>query len=147
MGMIQIFYKTVRSDYTSLYARGALRRKYVIGKRYRFHPDRPAHVFTLNGSNDLDYIYNRRVEKAAGNRVLICCGEVVPKEVPVFGICDKVWDFNLTINPLDYCTKDTCNDFFVVGEVPLPSGYNGNRPSEISRDEYKGKVIFPYKSK
>jgi hypothetical protein len=147
LSMKQIFFKTVRENYRSIYARGPLVRTYTVGKRYKFPKSRPAHVFThwenfKHWQDIADEIYGSRKESLGGNRVMVCYGEVISREVPCFDISDSNWDFTTAKAHLD--TKDTCRDFIVIDEIPLPEYFNGVRPSENSLDEYYPKnVILP----
>jgi len=141
-----MFFKTVRHDGKSIYARGPLCRTYEIGKRYRFPKSRPAHVFlgdmNPDGSFNFDQTYTCRAESSGGNRVLICYGEVKRQMVPCFDIYSDVWDFTNYVSIDDRMEhKNTCADFVVIGEIPLPAFMNGVRPNENCR---KGdKVILP----
>ena len=144
MSMKQIFFKTVRENYTSVYARGPLCREYQIGKRYVFPAHLPAHVFIdiddNYDSSDInvfspDDVYNIRSESSGGNRVLICLGEVIKKKVLCFDITFPIWDFNVSYMGDYYEIRHTCYDFLVVGEIPLPDSYQGVRPKENT--EYK----------
>lgn len=122
--MKQIFFKTVRSDYTSTCATGILERKYQVGKRYRFHKDRPAYCF-LHEDESLVFNYMRRKEDDKGNRVLICYGNLEEKEIPVV----QYWYdhvnkkirlkdlFNLNNSVFFYPTHFVSTDFTVIGEI------------------------------
>jgi len=140
--MKQIFFKTVREDYSSVYARGKLSKTYKIGEHYTFPEVLPAHVFpyckgiSQGGAGiDFDFVYNSRKEVAAGNRVLICYGEVVRREVPCFDICDDSWNLNKIFsgNFYDKEQRETSVDFDVIGEIALPRGYYGKRPLEYPK--------------
>jgi hypothetical protein len=134
----RMFFKTVRSDYTSLFARGKLRRKYIIGKRYKFPADKPAHCFLSDDSSvDSVEIYEGRGECFAGNRVLICFGVVETREVPCFEI-EEIWDFR---NHIPMEEKVVSKNFIVIGEIGLPKYYKGVRPKETPSDK-RHKVIL-----
>ncbi len=132
--MREIFFKTVREDYTSVYARGILKKKYEVNKHYKFSPDLPAYVFCyekvdLSNRQQRNKIYNNRYEKRGGNRVLVCCGELKIRRVPCFDIYDKEWNFQNTKN-IQHTSCFTSTDFLVIDELDLPEEYNGIRPPE-----------------
>ncbi len=131
--MKQIFFKTVRSDYSSVWAIGKYRKIYEIGKRYTFDPRTPAHIFGVRpcslGRTDYklrvyepdcqweeqeinhDHIYNHRAEPD-GSRVIICYGEVRKDRVPVCFI-DNHWNFEQA--PFQW--RFVSDDFTVIGEI------------------------------
>lgn len=125
--MKQIFFKTVREDYRSVYAAGRYSCKYQIGKRHQFHPKAPSFVFGLNGSAraivfppiknmplqtiNHDLVYSRRAV-SLGNRVLICFGEVEARYVDICRI-EKNWNFNQTYMDYQYVSCD----FTIIGEI------------------------------
>jgi hypothetical protein len=141
----QIFFKTVQNDYTSVFAIGKYKRKYKVNERYTFDEGTPAHVFGLNDDGMYtppnseekklpiqnihhDLIYSKRAERGAGNRVLICYGEVETKRVPVCNI-DENWNFSRA----SYKWRYTSSDFTVIGEIQpkrrdsIPLRRNGYR--------------------
>ncbi len=154
--MKQIFFKTVRNDYTSVWAIGKYSRRYEIGKRYTFDPELPAHVFGLNscgeyftpysGSKfieqniDHQQVYEQRAENS-GSRVLICYGEVKLKQIPV---CDigQDWDFSDEWNTSPKW-RFTSSDFVVVGEIDPPDGRVQDTLEE-KRDGWVVKRDFKY---
>jgi hypothetical protein len=146
LNMKQMFFKTVKSNGRSVFARGSLCRTYKVGKRYRFRKEFPAHVFSgiLNrdGSLNGEYTYDERPELIRGNRVLICYGEVVKKQVPCLDVSLDCWD--LSGNSDNWVTREreTCADFVVIGELALPIRYCGIRPVELDND-YPTKIILP----
>ncbi len=132
-----MFFKTVRENGDSVYARGALNRNYKVGERYKFPKEFPAHVFLPNVGNvgianfntedsqiqsamPIDFAdeYFGRAERCGGNRLLICYGEVENRAVPTFGIYNDVWDTGNTDGCLE--TKNVSTDFVVIGEVKRP---------------------------
>lgn len=145
LSMKQIFYKTVRSDYGSVWARGPLSRKYFVGHRYKFPKSRPTHVFTAYevgaNPNIPSEIYDRRKEYYGGNRVLVCYGEVIEQKVPCFDINSSCWDFRGAWVPM--CDRETCRDFLVIDEIPLPEFYHGVRPEEDNFNRCHSKVTLP----
>ncbi len=137
-----MFFKTVRSDGTSVYAHGKLARKYEVGKRYRFPEQCPAHVFTFPGTTklDSDMIYNCRAEEQGGNRVLICYGELEERCVPCFDIYSSWWNFSMEDVPME--RRHCSTDFVVIGEIALPESYNGIPPAEKFKPQDDGAVVF-----
>jgi hypothetical protein len=136
----QIFFKTVRENYRSLYAHGMLARTYKVGSRYKFPKNLPAHVFTtesrtFSGFLDSDAVYKNRAEAGGGNRVMICYGVVEEKRVPCFSIGNETWNFGDYI-PME--TRLTSSNFVVIGEIKLPASYNGVRPPENKLTYGKG---------
>jgi hypothetical protein len=131
--MKRIFFKTVRRNYTSVWALGKFKTKYKVGKRFTFDPKHPSHCFLVDekGSplypssgdiarklsaatipDDLEKVYARRAE-SAGSRVLICFGEVTPLMVPVCEVDVASWNFALA----ETKARWTCCDFVVLGEI------------------------------
>lgn len=139
--MKQRFYKTVRSDGSSVWAVGKYRTIYEVGKSYKFDPKWPAHVFGLvkRASYDLsewdnsewhcsypnfptdifplqtcenkDLIYRYRAEPV-GNRVLVGEGIVKTLYVPYYPTGRHWLKKNLV-----YYLRFTCDDFKIVGEI------------------------------
>ncbi len=147
--MKQIFFKTVKEDYTSLYARGILKRKYEVNKRYRFPEDLPAHGFS-NGNIDLsdplqrNLVYRHRYERDLGNRVLVCYGEAQTRDLFICDVCADIWDLNNPTNMLPVRNL-TSTDFIVIDELELPEECKGKRPSEFQRRKYEDTVILSKK--
>lgn len=139
-----MFFKTVKSDGKSVWARGPLCRTYVVGKRYRFRKEFPAHVFSgtfkTDGSLNVEETYLGRMEASRGNRVLICYGEVVEKTVPCIDVSSACWDLLGFI--YETANRETCADFVVIGELPLPSWCLGVRPRE-EPNPWQTKIIMP----
>lgn len=139
MSKRQMFFKSVRSDYSSLYARNGLSRIYTVGSHHKFSAKLPAHVFTLEESNrsvrgvegtlNSDLAYDYRAEGKTGNRVVICYGLLKKREVPCLCVSDSEWNF--TEKDMSTETKWTSTEFTVIGEIALPQTYFGVRPVEI----------------
>jgi len=141
----QVFFKTVRSDGSSLWAHPPLKKTYVIGQRYQFDKRLPARVFgdhfiQADGTFDPERVYNDRAESGGGNRVFVCRGNFFKLLVPVLDIGD-LWTFSHTEH---YLAEQSCSsDFVVIGEIPLPAFYKGIRPAETPLSEYyRGHVLF-----
>lgn len=144
--MKSIFFKTVKSDGTSLYAVGKFKQKYEVGKRYRFPRKFPAHVFLTGGRKgnnpnaliDSGKTYELRAEGGAGNRVLVCYGKLERREVPVFDVSSN-WHLKDANDEYKQTLRWCSTDFTVIGELELPSSYNGARPAE--RPRHKVRVL------
>lgn len=133
----RIFFKSVKSDGTSLYAKGRFKKTYKVGKSYRFSKQFPAFVFTApNDEINSEIVYGSRPEASSGNRVMICYGELEEREVPRFEI-DGDWRLNLAQDNLEFHQVST--NFVIIGEI-LPV----ERASETTF-RTTGKVIGKFK--
>ena len=114
-----VFYKTVRSNGASVWAPPPLGRIYAIGGHYEFPAYAPAHVFTRRGRFDvrdreLTGLYYNRPEGEAGNRVLICFGEL---KLQIVSLLDIGFDVD---EPMGGMQVFTSTSFDVIGEVFPP---------------------------
>lgn len=110
-----LVYKTVRPNGTSIYVPVGLGgRRYEIGKRYRFKPQRPTFVF-IGSPYGLGATYDSRREDSYGNRVLICLTKSLHKQAAYgWALWNDVPEYMLL------GTFYVCNDLLVIGEVFVP---------------------------
>jgi hypothetical protein len=160
--MKTLFFKTVRNNYTSVWAAGPFKKTYNIGQRYQFDRNHPAHVFLVNHEGSrlvptdfynasprkaelwkqeaafpaelLNTVYFLRAE-VSGSRVLICFGEVELVAVPVMGVRSEVWDFGY--DRFQEPRFVSC-DFVVIGEIhPKRRDMDFSLTSETQRAKTK----------
>ena len=113
----QLFFKTVRSDGSSVWAPPGLGRVYEIGKTYRFPKWAPAWLWSYQPMNRL--VFSWRPESNAGNRVLICWGFVSLFDAAMIPVA--CFDTAESVTGFEYRYGSTY--FTVVGEVFVPSDW------------------------
>ncbi len=123
--MKTIFYKTVRSDGSSLFAPSPLGRVYTIGEHYEFPDERPAFGFPtedrMTPINNLENAYLYRRERWNGNRVLICYGKTEAKTIKIFGVGYSTWNSSSGFDRIVLAL--TSVSFDVIGEIFVPKSW------------------------